>query len=310
LHYRLCNSHDHPHGNFRQGPEVDPMKLTETPPKAAFSWFPGHMKSAWRLLEEQLKEIDLVLFLLDARIARSSQHPELLKTLKRRPVEQIWVLNKIDLANAEETRKWASHLRTMHRVIEMQSKSGTGLGPLRQPLEAVKQAISDKREGRSLLERPIRLMVVGLPNVGKSSLLNRLVGRASAKTGKKPGLTRGKSNWVAGPQGILVRDTPGILYPRIETWQQVAHLAACGNIRGDILPRLEIAGLLLQRLADLGLSHKLPTPTTQLEELGQRLGFLLKGGGVDQERAAQWLLSQCFDGKLGNLTWEPFDEAD
>lgn len=148
-------------------------------------------------------------------------------------------------------------------------------------------------------------MVVGLPNVGKSSLLNRLVGRARAKTGKKPGLTRGKSNWVSGPEGLQILDTPGILYPRIETWTQVAHLAACGNIKSDVLPRIEVAGLLLQRLHQLGLAERLPGQSQTLADLAGRLGFVMKGGVVDEERAAAWLFSQCFDGKLGRLTWEP-----
>lgn len=284
------------------------MELIQTPPKATFSWFPGHMKTAWRMLEEQLKEIDLVLFLLDARIPRSCQHPQLLQSLRKRPVEQIWILNKVDLADAEQTRLWAAHLREQHTVIEMASKSGTGLGALRQPLTQLKERLAEKRSGRSLLERPVRLMVIGLPNVGKSSLLNRLVGRSSAKTGKKPGLTRGKSNWVSGPEGIQVRDTPGILYPRIETWEQLSHLTACGNVKAEIVPRFEVATVLMQRLAQLGLSSQLPSACTTLEELGQRLGFLQKGGTVDLERAAAWLFNQCFDGKLGNITWEPLHE--
>ncbi|MBS2034361.1 50S ribosome-binding GTPase [bacterium] len=268
------------------------------------------MKSAWRMLEEQLKEIDVVLFLLDARIPRSSQHPQLLDSLRKRPVEQLWVLNKVDLADPERTREWATELRKLHQVVEMQSKSGSGLGPLKGPLASIHERLSQKRSGRSLLERPLRLMVVGLPNVGKSSLLNRLVGRASAKTGKKPGLTRGKSNWVSGPDGILVRDTPGILYPRIETWTQLAHLTACGNVKADVIPRFEVATILLRRLVELEQQHRLPAAAQSLEELGRKLGFLQKGGIVDEERAATWLFNQCFDGKLGNITWEPMHESE
>lgn len=284
------------------------MELPQEPPKATFSWFPGHMRSAWRQLEQQLKEIDLVLFLLDARIPRSSQHPQLLASLSKRPVQQLWVLNKADLADPEETRKWGIHLRKKHTVVEMQAKSGSGPGPLKEPLQRLKERIAEQRGGRFLLERPTRLMVVGLPNVGKSSMLNRLVGRASAKTGKKPGLTRGKSNWVKGPNDISVLDSPGILYPRIESWPQLAHLAACGNVKSDVIPRLEIAQTLLLRLKELGLIQRVPDSCETLEALGRRLGFLQKGGVVDLERAAHWLLGQCFDGKLGQITWEPLDE--
>ena len=280
------------------------MKSMEERPKATFSWFPGHMKSAWRHLEQQLKELDLLLFVLDARIPQSSQHPELLKTLRRRPLEQIWVLNKVDLARPEETRRWMHHLGNEHRVVEMQSKSGSGLGALTGPLTEARARLQQQRDRRSLLERPLRMMVVGLPNVGKSSLLNRLVGRASAKTGKKPGLTRGKSNWVQGPEGIQVLDSPGILYPRIETWEQLAHLAACGNVKPEILPLFEVGSVLLQRLHQLGYADQIPENAADLETLGRRLGTLIKGGDIDYDRAAHWLLQQCFTGKLGRLTWE------
>lgn len=260
------------------------------------------------MLEDQLKEVDVLLFLLDARIPRSTQHPQLLASLRKRPVEQIWILNKTDLADPGQTRLWAAHLRQGRTLVEMQSRSGSGLGPLRQPLLAIKEKLQATRSGRSLLERPLRTMVVGVPNVGKSSLLNRLVGRASAKTGKKPGLTRGKSPWISADDGLQVRDTPGILYPRIETWEQLAHLTACGNVKSEVVPRFEVATLLLQRLTELGLQERLPAPAQTLEELGKRLGFLQKGAEVDEERTAAWLFNQCFDGKLGKITWEPYDE--
>ena len=281
-------------------------------PPAAFSWFPGHMRSAWRRLTDELSQVDVILCLLDARIPSTSRNLQLERSLEGRKQSWVFVLNKADLAESAQTERWIKQLsETGWPVVSLTSRAGKGLGPLRPHIEKARQLLEQRRNSRTLLERPLRMQVLGLPNVGKSTLLNRLVERSAAKTGKKPGLTRGQAQWVGGPAaegglsgGIQLLDSPGIMYPRIETWDQVANLAACGCIKADILPLVEVAELLLLKLSHLSLSSRLPVATTELEELGRHLCFLLPGAEIDLERTARWLLAQCFEGKLGRITWE------
>lgn len=269
---------------------------------AAFSWFPGHMRSAWRQLQQDLKLADAVVFVADARAPGATRHPELEASLTRSGKPLLLVLNKSDLANPTQTKAWLSYLERLGTpAIALSAQQGQGAGQLRQPLDRLRQVLTSKRADKGILERNARLAVAGLPNVGKSSLLNRLVGRGAAKTGKKAGLTRGKGQWVAGPDGWNVLDSPGITYPRIDRQHQLVLLAGVGCLKPDVLPLEEVAEDLLALLGR-------PDPaegTTRLEELAREKGFLLSGARPDTERAAKWILAGSLDGRWGPVTLEP-----
>lgn len=267
----------------------------------AFSWFPGHMRSAWRQLQQDLKLADAVVFVADARAPGATRHPELEASLTRHGKPLLLVLNKSDLADPAQTRRWVAHLEKEGTpVVAISAQQGQGAGPLRAPLERLRHKLTERRAEKGIFERDARLAVAGLPNVGKSSLLNRLVGRGAAKTGKKAGLTRGKGQWVAGPDGWQVLDSPGITYPRIDRQRQLVLLAGVGCLKADVLPLEEVTEDLLALLG------REPVPdSTRLEALAREKGFLLSGARPDLERAARWVLAGSLDGRWGPITLEP-----
>lgn len=283
----------------------------------AFSWYPGHMAKARRRLEGDLKLADAVLFVLDSRIPRSCRHPDLEQALEQRGKPLLLVLNKKDLAEEPETRRWLARLKERgRRAVALCSSRGRGTGPLAPHLEWLSREVAARRVRRGALSREPRLVVVGLPNVGKSSLLNRLVGRKTAATGRKPGVTRG-AQWVVAPGRWQVLDTPGILYPRIEGQGQLCRLAAVGCVRRDVLPTEEVAAHLLETLKKHGAIAPLlaqapaDAPGYQLLELlARQKHFLHSGDRADLDRACSWLLRSFFEGKLGRVTLEKVDDED
>ncbi|MGE0491756.1 MAG: ribosome biogenesis GTPase YlqF [Vulcanimicrobiota bacterium] len=276
----------------------------------AFSWYPGHMARARRRLEGNLKLADAVLTVLDCRIPATSRHLELEASLAERNMPILLVLNKADLADPQLTKRWLEQLkREGVTAVAMSSQQGRGAGPLRPHLDRLREKVAERFEHKGVRARDPRLLVVGLPNVGKSSLLNRLVGKSRAKTGRKPGVTRG-AQWVVAQGKWQVLDTPGILYPRIETEQQLAYLAAVGCVKRDVLPFEDVARHLLMALVERDLAEPMlgeppyPEPHLLIEALARQKGFLLKGGRLDIERATTWLLAQFFEGKVGPVTLE------
>lgn len=284
-------------------------KKDPSAPKA-FSWYPGHMVKAKRELESNLKLADAVLLMLDARAPLSTRHPELEQILENRSTPFALVLNKMDLAEPQETARWRTQLRDSgHFVVEMNSLSGRGPGPLKSLLQKIEGEVNRKRERKGLLPREPRLMVAGLPNSGKSTLLNRLVGRKRFKSGAKPGLTRG-AQWVRVAERYQLLDTPGILYPRIEGDESLSVLAAVGCVRRDILPMEKVTRNLLTQLRNKNrVSEFLPEweqgadLELPLAPLADYWGIRSKGEAEPLKRTFERFLNLFSDPKHP-ITWE------
>jgi ribosome biogenesis GTPase A len=289
------------------------------------NWYPGHMKKTRELIEENRKLCDLVLELVDARIPVSSRNPVIDKLVAGKP--RVVVFNKSDLADEEATAAWVRSEQAKGRyALGLNAMTGTGTAALYKLLNRIEAETNENRTRK----RALRMMVVGVPNVGKSSLINRMVGRKSAKTGDKPGVTRGKQ-WLALENGMLLLDTPGILWPKFEDPKTGLNLAFCGSIKDEILPSEELALELLRVLmrdypdlltaryrlkeipaeGDPGAAEtpeeaaRLANPALAcMEDIARNRGFLLSGGRIDYDRTARTLLDEFRGGKIGRITLE------
>lgn len=279
----------------------------------AYSWFPGHMAKALRQIGEDLKMVDLVLLMLDARIPRSSRHVQIEALLKKRDKDFLFVLNKIDLAEPAATREWQRHFE--HSGIDTVSASaiqGKGLGVITGAIDKARDRVLLRARMRGRIDAPVRLLVAGIPNVGKSSIINRLTAQAGgtratyapARTGKQPGVTRARQ-WISLPHGVELRDSPGILFPRIGTKRMFLHLAATGAIKEDNLPLDAIGESLAAWLVERGVMVLEPRPgESLLQTTARQRGMLLPGAEPDVERAAHFLLKHTREGKWGPMTLE------
>ena len=271
------------------------------------NWYPGHMKKTRDLIQENLKLVDAVLEVIDARIPRSSRNPiidELVKGKKR-----ILVFNKSDLADNEATKAWAEEFQRQGFLsLTTNCMSGEGTVRLLKRLENLQE---EKNRGQAR-KKPYRLMIVGVPNVGKSSLINRLTGRKSTQTGDRPGVTKGKQ-WLSLPGNMQLLDTPGILWPKFEEPEVGLNLAFCGSIKDEILDvaslALELISLLQREYPELLAQRykleELPqTPLETMEAAAQKRGCILPGKKIDYERIARVVLDEFRAGKIGKITLE------
>lgn len=271
------------------------------------NWYPGHMKKTRELIAENLKAVDLVIEVIDARIPVSGRNPiidELVKSKKR-----IIILNKSDLSDAAENKKWEEHFKRQgNLVLSMNCMSGGGVNMLYKLLNRLQD---EKNEGQ-IRKKALRMMIVGIPNVGKSSLINRMTGKKSAKTGDRPGITKGKQ-WLGLENGMQLLDTPGILWPKFEDPQVGLNLAFCGSIKDEILDTaslaLELIKLLSQDYPQLLISrYKLDEidedALTNMENIARKRGFILPGKRIDYERCGRTVLDEFRSGKIGNITLE------
>lgn len=279
-------------------------------------WYPGHMSKTRKIILENLKLVDLVIELLDARIPYSSKNPDIdvLAANKNR----IIIMNKSDLADSNITSLWIQHFKNYgYHAISVNSMDGKGISQVENlARELLKEKIEkDKKRGR--IFRPIRAMVVGIPNVGKSTFINKLVGKASAKTGDRPGVTKGKQ-WIKIKKDFELLDTPGILWPKFEDQTVGLHLAFIGSIKQEILDShnlsLELLALLAKKFPDcLSERYKITdidskSPIELLTEIGQKRGYLIRGGEVDYSRTSLMLLDELRSGALGHISLESPEE--
>lgn len=275
-------------------------------------WYPGHMTKTRRMMESDLRLVDAVCEILDARIPISSRNPEIDAICGNKP--RMVILNRIDMADQTCTRQWAAHFRERGMaVIQTDCKSRKGIsdfGPaLRRLLAEKLRRYAEKGMGG----KPLKVMVVGIPNVGKSTFINQVAGRKGAKAEDRPGVTRGKQ-WVSVDQGLLLLDTPGILWPKFEDPTVGLHLAFTGAVKDDILDLetlgARLIGLLWQRYPEaVRARYQIEADAEEsgsdlLSRIGQRRGYLLRGGLVDRERTARVVLDEYRGARIGRFTLE------
>ncbi|WP_434511607.1 ribosome biogenesis GTPase YlqF [Desulfitobacterium sp. AusDCA] len=269
----------------------------------SIQWFPGHMAKAKRLLADQLKWVDVVIELGDARLPESSRNPLLQELLGSKP--KMILLNKADLADPQWTDRWLKELRKTSPVLAVSAVSGFGVGKIVPELERIVAGKNDRLAAKGVRSRSIRAMVVGIPNIGKSSLINQLIGSAKAKTGNKPGVTRG-NQWIRIHEKVELLDTPGLLWPKFDDPEVGKKLAAAGAIRDEVLNLEELSDWLLgwlKKYYPTTLSrYTKEVSTVTLEEIGRSRGCLVKGGHVDLLKAAQIFLREFRSGALGKVT--------
>ena len=280
--------------------------------KLNIQWFPGHMTKAQRMIEEHMKQVDAVCEILDARIPMASRNPDIDRLAGDKP--RIVVLNRTDLADPKATARWrAAFQRQGMTVLETDSRSGKGVNGFS---GAVRTALHDKIEAyaaKGQVGRAMRVMVLGIPNVGKSTFINKVARRKAAAAGDRPGVTRGKQ-WITVDQGLLLLDTPGILWPKFEDPEVGMRLAYTGAVKEDVIDTETLACHFIALLAKyypqtLSERYKLEAPEDAdgyelLQLAGKKRGYLVSGGEVNTERMAKALMDDYRSGKLGKLTLE------
>ena len=280
--------------------------------KMNIQWFPGHMTKAQRMIEDNVKLVDAVCEIVDARIPRASRNPDIDRLAAGKP--RLVILNRVDLADPAITEKWKRYFEGQGlAILETDARSGKGVNGF---APAVRKLLSEKLrayEAKGQAGRPLRVMILGIPNVGKSTFINKVAGRKAARAGDKPGVTRGKQ-WINVAQGLDLLDTPGILWPKFDS-QEVGELLAITNaIKADVLDKETLGANFMLRLRAIypeAIAERYkfqPEPEANgyelLEQAAKKRGFLLSRGEYDIERMANTVLGEYHDGKLGRLSLE------
>jgi len=279
------------------------------------NWFPGHMAKTRRQIQESLKLVDAVIEIRDARIVKSSANPQIDEICKDKP--RVILLNKSDLAEDKITKEWIEKLTTdTVRPLAVNCITGQGLKSIKITLDELLKQKHDRQRKKGLVNIVTRVMVVGIPNVGKSSFINKLGKNNITKTGDRPGVTKSKQ-WVKTSLGIELMDTPGVLWPRFEDEAVGLNLAFTGAIKDEVIDIEELALRLVERLQTNNaqklmerykLSEIMENPIDNLDNIGKKRGAVISGGNIDYNRIAVMLLDEFRGGKLGPISLERIDK--
>ena len=309
--------------NMYQKREERKNKPAEENNKTNINWFPGHMAKTRKQIEEDLKLVDLVVEILDARIPIASQNPLVADIIKNK--KKVVVLNKSDLSDEKENQKWIKYFADKNiPAVLTDSNSGKGIENCIRTIEKEMTEELQFQADKGRIGRKIRAMVVGIPNVGKSSFINRISKKTTAGVGNKPGVTR-KKQWIRINEKVELLDTPGVLWPKFENEEIALHLAFTGTIKEDILDRTEIAYYLVKFLLDnykenlcqrYKITEEYVEQTLNQEqaenaniyeiflEIGKKRGCIISGGNIDEEKTARIILDEFKNGILGKVTIE------
>ena len=275
-----------------------------------FQWYPGHMTKARRMMQENIKLIDIVVELVDARVPFSSKNPDIDELAKNK--YRLIVLNKADMADAKTTAVWQNYFEAKgFFVAKVNSQKGAGMKEVKSLIEKACQEKKARDKKRGILNRPLRAMVVGIPNVGKSTFINSFAGKACAKTGNKPGVTKGKQ-WIRINKNVELLDTPGILWPKFEDQMVGLRLALIGAIKDEILNidelSLELIKVLTRDYAGILTDRygvdETQTPVKILEQIAENRKCISRGNELDYSKAAALLIDEFRGGRLGKITLE------
>ena len=296
---------------------------TKSLPSTSINWYPGHMAKTMRQIEDDIKLVDIVIELLDARIPISSQNPEIAGRIKNK--KKIIILNKADLADEKINQKWVLYFEKQNiPAVLIDSNSGKGIEKFIKKIEEMMQEMLEEQAKRGRVGRKIRAMILGIPNVGKSSFINRISKRTTAEVGNKPGVTK-KKQWIRINDKVELLDTPGVLWPKFESEEVALNLAFTGSIKENVLQRTEVAYQLVKFLLEnyrKNLCERYNFSEEHIEEvlkqdqpenfniyeimleIGRKRGCVVSGGEIDEEKTSKIILDEFKNGKLGKITLE------
>lgn len=282
--------------------------------KLNIQWFPGHMTKALRMMEENVKIVDAIGYVLDARSPLACFNPSFEKIVGNKPC--VFVLNKCDLADAKKVDEWVSYFKSHNqKCIKLTATASAEANKITSALWEITTEIRNRFKAKGIF-KPVRCLIIGVPNCGKSTLINCLSGRKAVITGDKPGVTKGKQ-WVRLQSGLELLDTPGTLWPKFENDKIASRLCFIGSIKDDVVDLYEVSNWLIAELVNQYPSQlcerfkiQIDGKTTSqiYDEIAKKRGFLLRGGDIDWERTAKAILDDFRKGKIGKITFDTPEE--